>query len=140
VLTVFVALLFCVAVIIIMNTLSMNALERTEEFGMMRAVGARKRFITRMFLAETFSLSFAFGGAGILAGAVVTWIVRPLEISARGNEIFELLFGGEVFRPVLGLEGLVIGVLGLGVVTVLAVLYPLRVARRITPLDAINRH
>jgi hypothetical protein len=31
-------------------------------------------------------------------------------------------------------------VVSLGVVTVLAVLYPLVVARRITPLDAINRH
>ncbi len=136
----FVVLLFFVAIIIIMNTLSMNAMERTEEFGMMRAVGARKGFITRMFLAETFSLAFVFGGAGILIGAVVTWIIRPLRISAGGSEIFELLFGGEVFRPTLGFSGLLIGVISLGVVTVLAVIYPLLVARRITPLDAINRH
>ena len=140
ILTVFVLLLFFVAVIIIMNTLSMNALERTEEFGMMRAVGARKGFITRMFLAETFSLSFVFGGAGILAGVIVTWIIRPLRISAKGNEIFELLFGGEIFQPTLGFAGLVTGILSLGLVTVLAVIYPLLVARRITPLDAINRH
>ena len=138
--TVFVVLLFFVAIIIIMNTLSMNALERTEEFGMMRAVGARKGFITRMFLAETFSLSFVFGGAGILIGVIATWIIRPLRISANGNEIIELLFGGEVFQPTLGFAGLVIGILSLGIVTVLAVIYPLLVARRITPLDAINRH
>ncbi len=140
ILTVFVVLLFFVAIIIIMNTLSMNALERTEEFGMMRAVGARKGFITRMFLAETFSLSFVFGGAGILIGVIITWILRPLSISAGGNEIFELLFGGEVFRPTLGFDGLVIGVVGLAIVTVLAVIYPVVVARKITPLDAINRH
>ncbi len=140
ILTVFVVLLFFVAIIIIMNTLSMNALERTEEFGMMRAVGARKGFITRMFLAETFSLSFVFGGAGILIGVIVTWIIRPLRIGSQGNEIFELLFGGEVFRPTLGFAGLLVGILSLGLVTILAVIYPLLVARRITPLDAINRH
>jgi putative ABC transport system permease protein len=140
VLVVFVILLFFVAIIIIMNTLSMNALERTEEFGMMRAVGARKGFISRMFLAETFSLAFVFGGAGILAGVIVTWIVRALRISSAGNEIIELLFGGEVFRPTLGAAGLTIGVVGLGLVTLLAVVYPLLVARKITPLDAINRH
>jgi ABC-type lipoprotein release transport system permease subunit len=137
---VFVILLFFVAIIIIMNTLSMNALERTEEFGMMRAVGAQKDFVTRMFLAETFSLSFVFGGAGILIGVVGTWIVQALRIGSGGNEIFELLFGGEIFHPTLGFAGLVVGIIGLAAVTVLAVLYPVRVARRITPLDAINRH
>ena len=75
---------------------------------MMRAVGARKGFISRMFLAETFSLSF--------------------------------VFGGEIFRPALGAAGLTIGILGLGLVTLLAVVYPVIVARKITPLDAINRH
>jgi ABC-type lipoprotein release transport system permease subunit len=140
ILTVFVVLLFFVAIIIIMNTLSMNALERTEEFGMMRAVGARKAFITRMFLAETFSLSFVFGGAGILIGVIITWILRPMRIGSGGNEIWELLFGGEVFQPTLGFAGLVLGIVSLGIVTVLAVIYPLVVARKITPLDAINRH
>jgi ABC-type antimicrobial peptide transport system permease subunit len=140
ILTVFVVLLFFVAIIIIMNTLSMNALERTEEFGMMRAVGAPKAFITRMFLAETFSLSFVFGGAGILIGVIITWILRPMRIGSGGNEIFELLFGGEVFQPTLGFAGLVLGIVSLGIVTVLAVIYPLFVARKITPLDAINRH
>jgi putative ABC transport system permease protein len=137
---VFVILLFFVAIIIIMNTLSMNALERTEEFGMMRAVGAQKDFVTKMFLAETFSLSFVFGGAGIILGVIGTWIVRALHIGSGGNEIFELLFGGEVFRPTLGFTGLVVGIIGLAAVTLLAVLYPVRVARKITPLDAINRH
>lgn len=137
---VFVVLLFFVAVIIIMNTLSMNALERTEEFGMMRAVGARKGFITLMFLAETFSLSFVFGGGGIVLGEIVSVILRRLRLGSGGNQIMELVFGGEVFQPILGFSGLVIGIVGLAVVTVLAVIYPVIVARKIAPLDAINRH
>ena len=106
----------------------------------MRAVGAQKLFITRMFLAETFSLSFVFGGGGIIIGLIITWIVRALRIGSGGNQIFELLFGGEVFRPVLGPSGGIIGIIGLAVVTLLAILYPVFVARKITPLDAINRH
>ncbi len=140
VINVFVILLFFVAVIIIMNTLSMTALERTEEFGMMRAVGARKGFITRMFLSETLALSAIFGGAGILVGGLAAWVIHPLGITAGSSEILELLFGGAVFRPTLGVGGVASGIVALGVVTVLAVLYPLVVARRITPLDAINRH
>ncbi len=140
IITVFVVLLFFVAIIIIMNTLSMNALERTEEFGMMRAVGAQKTFITKMFLWETFSLSFVFGGAGILVGALASWILRLARIGAGPSEMYELLFGGETFRPALGPAGIVLGAISLGIVTVLAVVYPVLVARRITPLDAINRH
>jgi len=140
VVVVFVVLLFFVAIIIIMNTLSMNALERTEEFGMMRAVGARKGFITRMFLAETFSLAVVFGGGGILLGEIVAVILRNVHIGSGGNQIMELIFGGDTFRPILGFSGMMIGVVGLAVVTVLAVIYPVLVARKIRPLDAINRH
>ena len=140
VVVVFVVLLFIVAIIIIMNTLSMNALERTEEFGMMRAVGARKGFITRMFLAETFSLSVVFGGGGMLVGEIAAIILRRLQIGSGGNQIIELVFGGDTFRPVLGPTGAVIGIVGLLIVTILAVIYPVLVARKITPLDAINRH
>jgi ABC-type antimicrobial peptide transport system permease subunit len=103
-------------------------------------VGARKGFITRMFLSETLALSAVFGGAGILVGAMVAWVIHPLGITAGESEILELLFGGEVFQPTLGVGGVASGIVALGVVTVLAVLYPLFVARRITPLDAINRH
>ena len=63
-----------------------------------------------------------------------------VHIGSGGNQIFELLFGGEVFRPILGPSGIIIGVICLAFVTLVAVLYPLAVARKITPLDAINRH
>jgi ABC-type antimicrobial peptide transport system permease subunit len=86
------------------------------------------------------ALSAVFGGAGILVGALVAWIFQPLGLSSGESEILELLFGGKVFQPTLGVGGVVGGIAALGVVTVLAVLYPLVVARRITPLDAINRH
>jgi len=134
----FVMLIFFVAIIIIMNTLSMAALERVSEIGMMRAVGAQKSFISRMFFAETSIISFVFGGAGILAGIAAVNIVRLFHITTD-NRILELLFGGNVFRPLLGAGDVFVGVFELALVTILAVLYPLRVARKITPLDAIMR-
>lgn len=107
---------------------------------MMRAVGAQKHFITRMFLWETISLASIFGGAGIVLGVVATWVARLAHLGAGGSQVWELVFGGEVFKPALGPSGIITGIIGLGVVTVLAVLYPVAVARKITPLDAINRH
>jgi ABC-type lipoprotein release transport system permease subunit len=138
ILFVFILLLFVVAVIIIVNTLSMAALERSSEIGMMRAVGARKGFISFMFLGETAVLSFFFGGAGIVAGIVIT-IVLTLNNFTTDNDMVQLLFGGDTFRPLLSIPDVALVIAQLGLVTIAAVIYPIIVARGITPLDAISR-
>ena len=136
--TVAIAILSIVAIIIIMNTLSMAALERVSEIGMMRAVGAHKSFIAKMFFTETAIISFVFGGAGILFGIVVVFMLGLFRITTE-NQVLVLLFGGNVFRPFLDHIDILICIVMLSAVTVIATLYPLRVARGITPLDAIMR-
>ena len=135
---IFVTLLFCVAVIIIVNTLTMSAIERASEIGMMRAVGARRNFIAGMFLGETGILSFLFGGLGIFAGALAVRLVPLLHISTE-NDMLQLLYGGAYFNPLLSLSGIALTVFQLAAVTVAAAMYPMRVAVGITPLDAISR-
>ncbi|MDD5773068.1 MAG: FtsX-like permease family protein [bacterium] len=134
----FVMLLFVVAVIIIVNTLSMAAIERTPEIGMMRAVGARKSFISNMFLAETGMLSFVFGGAGVIVG-IITVNLLPLFKITSENDMVQLLFGGDMFYPVLSMSDIMLSFLQLAIVTFAAVIYPIKVAKSITPLDAIVR-
>jgi ABC-type lipoprotein release transport system permease subunit len=135
---VFVMLLFFVAIIIIVNTLSMAAIERTTEIGMMRAIGARKGFIRSMFLGETAMLSAVFGGAGIFTGIVIVNIIAAFNITS-GNDMAQLLYGGDTFKPLLSAVDIVLAIIQLIIVTVIAVIYPIRVAGNITPLDAISR-
>lgn len=137
-LIVFVGFLFFVAIIIIVNTLSMAALERTPEIGMMRAVGARKGFISIMFFGETALLSFFFGGIGIVAGYVTVWILALCKFTTE-NDMVQLLYGGDSFHPFLSGVDITISVVLLSIVTLIAVIYPMLVARSITPLDAIAR-
>jgi ABC-type antimicrobial peptide transport system permease subunit len=134
----FVMLLFVVAIIIIVNTLSMAALERIPEIGMMRAVGARKSFVGGMFLGETAILAILFGGAGIIVGILVTMFVSLLEITTD-NDLVQLLYGGDTFNPILSAGDVALTLFQLGLVTIIAVIYPVKVARDITPLDAIAR-
>ncbi len=138
-LSVFVLFIFFVAIIIIMNTLSMAAMERVPEIGMMRAVGAQKWFISKMFLFETLSLSFTFGGAGIIIGVFVSIFVASLGIPVTSNEMLSLMFASDTFKPVITLSTLISGTIQLGIVTIIAVVYPLFIARKITPLQAIAR-
>lgn len=137
-LNVFVFFLFLVAIIIIVNTLSMAAMERTTEIGMMRAVGAQKRFITSMFLSETGFLATVFGGSGIVAGIATVFIVQAQKITTD-NDILQLFYGGDTFHPLFGMQDLALTIAQLVLVTVLASLYPVHVAQSITPLDAISR-
>ena len=135
----FVMAVFFVAVIIIMNTLSMAALERASEIGMMRAVGAQKSVIGGMFLMETAQLSGIFGGAGIVAGMLLTWIFIALRISVANNEVLSVLLGGDAFHPIVNAQGILIGIAQLAIATLFAVAYPILVARKITPLQAIAK-
>lgn len=135
---IFVMFLFFVATIIIVNTLSMAALERTSEIGMMRAIGASKGFIGNMFMYETSILSFLAGGAGIILGFLIVNIISLMKISTE-NDMLQLLFGGDTFRPFLSATDILIVILQLIIVTIIAVLYPIRIATKITPLDAIAR-
>ncbi|MGM0508936.1 MAG: ABC transporter permease [Fusobacteriota bacterium] len=135
----FTMFIFFVAIIVIMNTLSMAALERIPEIAMMRAVGAQKSFLRRMFLSETGLLSFFFGGLGMIVGIIIVYILSSLDITTT-NEFAQIVFGGEVLSPIITSFDLGIGILELIIVTLLAVIYPLRVVSKIVPLDAISRN
>ncbi|MFC1504649.1 ABC transporter permease [Spirochaetota bacterium] len=138
ILTVFVLFVYFVAGIVIMNTLSMAAIERTNEIGMMRAVGAKKSFISKMFFSETMMLSAVAGFFGITIGYCIVVFLASLDIPAT-NEMVQLLYGGNTFNPFLGAGGILSSVFLLALFTLLAAIYPVIVARRITPLEAIAR-
>lgn len=134
----FVIFLFIVAIIIIVNTMTMAALERTPEIGMMRAIGARKSFISKMFIGEISMLSFLFGGIGIITGIALVEIIPGLNITTD-NDILQLLYGGDKFQPYLSASNIVFVTLQLALVTVITAIYPIKVAKNIKPLDAISR-
>jgi putative ABC transport system permease protein len=80
---VFLGLIAAISLIVggigIMNIMLATVVERTREVGIRRALGAKKRDITRQFLAESVVLSVLGGALGILGGL----FCRPLTIWAR---------------------------------------------------------
>ena len=132
-----VAVIAVVAVIIITNTLVISVMERTAEIGTMRALGASRRFVRRLFLLETLSTSWLFGAAGILLGAAVVAVLGGTGIRA-GNDFMRVLFGGDVLTPVLsafsiGLAAAVATAIGL-----VASVYPVTMALRVQPVRAVQ--
>jgi putative ABC transport system permease protein len=131
------ALVFLVVALIFMNTLIINIVERTGEIGTMRAIGGDKSFIRGLFVAETLIVDLSAALVAMLAAAITI-----LAVGRRGvilpDTIAQFLVGGGsvplVASPAPFLEALAAVV----VVSILATIYPVRVATSITPLKAMS--
>lgn len=124
-----------VSVLGMFNTLTISLLERTQEIGLMMAMGSRNRDMRHLFVLEAFLLSILGAVVGILlaiaGGEIVNQIMNSLA-RQRGVE-----GGFDLFSTPLWLVGSLI--LFMVVVGMLVVFFPSRRAARINPLDALRR-
>ena len=107
---------------------SNSVIERTREIGILRALGARKRDIRRVFIAETSLI----GLAGGLIGIVITYILCPIIslIIGAATGVASLLH----FHP---LHALLLVVLSF-VLTVISGILPAIGASRKNVVDALR--
>ncbi len=136
--TIAIIILSIVAVIIIMNTFVISVIERTGEIGTMRAIGAGRGFIRRLFAAEALVLAGIFSLLGAGLGTIVTLVLRALRIKA-GNPFLEVLFGGTYLSPFVTPFNFFSALLAMLLVGYLAHLYPVSVALRIQPVRAMQQ-
>lgn len=69
------SLLAAPALIGLANALGINVIERTREIGMLRAVGAKRRQIRRMVIAESFLLCLMGIALGVIAGIMLSFVM-----------------------------------------------------------------
>jgi putative ABC transport system permease protein len=126
-----------VAIIIMTNTLVISVMERTSEIGTMRALGASRSAVWRMFLYEVLSITAVFGALGVLVSLAMIGILNAIGIEAT-NTFLTVLFAGKVLRPVVSFSSIVGAVVIVTAVGFLAHLYPVTVALRVQPIKAIR--
>jgi putative ABC transport system permease protein len=118
-----------VAFMAIMNTLTMNVMERTQEIGMLRSIGMVRRQVVLMVLAEAGVVGLMGGAIGLLFGVILGRIFLLSMTAMSGYSI----------QFVLPLSQALLGVLLAVVVAHLAALFPARRASRTRILDAIHQ-
>ena len=80
----FTALSLVVSTVMIGIITYVSVVERIKEIGILRAVGARKKDIKRLFNAETFIIGFVAGLVGILITYILSFIVNIIVLFLAG--------------------------------------------------------
>ena len=128
VLIAFVAISLVVSSIMIGIITYISVLERTKEIGILRAIGASKKDISRVFNAETFIIGLT---AGLLGIGVTLLLNIPINIVIKNiTDISNL--------SVLPVKGAIVLVLISMVLTVIAGFIPAKVAAKKDPVEALR--
>ena len=115
---------------IIFNTFSILVAHRSQELGLLRAVGASRAQVTLSVLAEALVVGVVASAAGVLAGVggsrALLALLRAFGLSTPSASV--------VFQPRTAVVGLLAG----GLVTAVAAVQPARRATKVAPLVAIS--
>ena len=136
--TVLIIILAIVVFIIIMNTMVISVLERTGEIGTMRAIGADKSFVRKLFFCESITLTLGAELLGTILSLVIMTILNACNFTVSDDIAKMILGGGSIsFIPTVGnfVSTMIIILVG----TILANLYPVSSALKITPLKALSK-
>ncbi|MFF8973267.1 ABC transporter permease [Streptomyces sp. NPDC014995] len=121
------AMAVIVAVLGVINTLAMSVFERSQELGMLRAIGLDRRSVKRMVRLESLVISLFGGVLGIGLGVFFGWAAG--ELLGTKMATYELVLPWGRMAAFLALAA---------AVGVLAALWPARRAARLNMLAAIK--
>ncbi|MEV0485890.1 FtsX-like permease family protein [Streptomyces sp. NPDC050508] len=121
------AMAVIVAVLGVINTLAMSVFERSQEIGMLRAIGLDRKGIKRMVRLESLVISLFGGVLGIGLGVFFGWAAGELIGSKMAT-----------YALVIPWARMALFLLLAGTVGVLAALWPARRAAKLNMLSAIK--
>ena len=123
-----IVVVFVVASLGIVNTLTMNVLEQTRAIGILRAVAMKRRQVRKMILAQALALGIVSMLPGTLAGIGLAYLMKLATTAVLGHSVqFH-------FDP-----SLVVGCFAVGlVIAILAGLLPARRAARMQVIQALQ--
>jgi len=124
---------------VIVNTLLMSVFERTREIGILSAIGMKGRQIIALFLAEASLLAFG----GITAGGLVGWAISAYfgKVGIYFGDLgmsSDMLLNYRIFTS-LTLDSAINLIVTAFVITLVASLYPARMASRMEPVEALHK-
>ncbi|MDQ7071526.1 MAG: FtsX-like permease family protein [Rhodobacterales bacterium] len=133
------AVVFSLMAIGIVNTQLMAVFERTHEFGLLRALGMKPRqVLVLVALESTFLIGFGVLLGVALAGMTIWALADGIDLSAfaAGLEMFQ---GGQVLYPQYDAQRFVVFSLLIWVLGILVALWPAWRAAKLSPIEAMRQ-
>jgi putative ABC transport system permease protein len=112
----------------VVNTLTMNVTERTQEIGMLRGVGMTRRQVVQMVLAEASLMGVIGGILGLIFGMILSRILLQAMNAMSGYQLSYVMSG----------RAIAVGLFVAVGVSQLAAILPARRAARTNILEAIH--
>jgi ABC-type lipoprotein release transport system permease subunit len=122
---------------VIINTLIMAVFERTREIGILSAIGMRGGRIMAMFFAESGLLAVGGVVIGLVLGGVMVFYATKYGIYIGDMGVTGIIIGERIYAY-LTLSDTINLTITAFVVTLLAALYPARLAARMEPVEALR--
>ena len=123
-------IVWVLAVVLTGLIFSLMVTERRREIGMLRAVGASRNFIFRLFLTESSSLAVGGAAIGVILGAIIVYAIKSWLTSTLGIEF--------LVPSLPALLALMVIIVAVALITALpALLYPAIRASRLDPAETI---
>lgn len=123
------AISLVVGAIGIMNTMYTAVLERTNEIGVMKAIGAKNEEILTIFLIESGLLGLVGGAIGVILGFLMAKGAEVVANQALGTDLITAYFPPELVAGALLFSFIVGSVSGV---------FPAREAAMLAPVDALR--
>ena len=129
ILTAFAGISLIVSSIMIGILTYVSVVERTKEIGILRAIGARKKDITRIFIAEAGLIGFISGAVGVIVSSGLA-----LPISKTIAKALKI----DNFSAGLDIKSAVVLILLSVILTLIASVIPSRMAAKKDPVEALR--
>lgn len=123
-----IALVFVVASLGVINTLTMNVLEQTREIGLLRAVAMTRRQLRRMILSQALGMAVVSLVPGLVVGVAVQYLLNRGTRAVSGQPVAFSV------SPVVLVSTLAAALL----ISLLAAYFPARRAARLEVVEALQ--
>jgi ABC-type lipoprotein export system ATPase subunit/ABC-type lipoprotein release transport system permease subunit len=124
---------FVIAILGMINTLTVSLMERTREVGLLKSIGMQSEEVKKLFITESMLISFFGGVSGLIIGTfmglVISAIISGISVSRGGDYLIVSKL------PLYLIGGVIVVSVIIGYLTGL---YPSRRAVKMSPLDALR--
>ena len=129
-----IALIVFVAALNILISLIMMVMEKTRDIAVLMSLGARKRQVQRVFIAQGVLIGIVGTIFGLIAGYVLAWAGGHYHWISLSPDVYSLDY--LPFAP-RAIDGLLVAAVAIGV-SFVATIYPSRSAARVFPAEALR--